>query len=96
MVGVLAGKGEHLWVRRRAKAAQEHADEQQNKIVTVPGKQNAGQYTEQAAENDQAFTIAFSVGAPCQKLTDEDADDGASGKKEADHCRTNMNLIGQK
>ena len=96
MVGVFAGKRKQLWVSRRAKAAQEYPDEKQNEVVAVPGKQNTGHDPQQAAENDQAFTIAFSVGSPRQELTDQDADDGASGKKEANQRRTNMNLIGQK
>lgn len=47
---MLAGKGEHLRVGGRAEAAQEDAHEQQNEVVTVPGKQQAGKYPEQAAK----------------------------------------------
>jgi len=45
----------------RAETAQEDAHEQQNEVVTVPGKQQAGKHPEQAAKNDQAFAIAFAV-----------------------------------
>ena len=95
MIRVLAREGKHLRVRGGTKATQEHADKQQDKIVAVPGEQHAGKHAEQAAENNQAFAIAFSVGAACQKLADENADDGTAGKEEANHRRTGMNFVGQ-
>lgn len=95
-IGMLAGKGEHLRVGGRAKAAKEDADEQQNKVVAVPGEQHAGQHPQQAAGDNQLLAIAFTIGTPGKKLTYQNADDRAAGKKEADHCRAHVHLIGQK
>ena len=86
----------HLRVGGGAKATEKYADKQQNKIVTVPGKQHAGQHTQRTAKNDQVFTIAFFVRASGQKLAYQNADDGATGKKETQHSRACMDLIGQK
>lgn len=93
---MLAREGEHLRVGGRAKATEEDADKQQNEVVPVPGKQQAGQHPQQAADDNQLFAIAPPVGAAGEKLADQNANDGATGKKEADHRRADVHFVGQK
>ena len=93
---MLAREGEHLRVGGRTKAAKEYADEQQNEIVPVPGKQHAGQHPQQAADDNQLLAIALTVRTSGEELADQNADDGAAGKKETHHRRADMHFIGQK
>lgn len=80
-VGMLAREGEHLWVGGRTKAAEEDADEQQNEVVPVPCKQHAGQHSQQAADDNQLLAVALTVRTSGEELTDQNAYDGAAGKK---------------
>ena len=93
---MFTGESKHLRVGSRSKAAEEYPDKQQNKIVTVPGEQHAGQHPQHAAKHNQVFAIAFFIRAPGQKLTHQNADHGATGKKEPDHAGTGMDFIRQK
>ncbi|KJF77742.1 hypothetical protein UA44_17350 [Klebsiella aerogenes] len=81
MTALLAGEGEHLWVGGGAKTTEKDADEQQNKVVAVPGEQYAGKHPQQAAGDNQLLAIAFTIGTPGKKLTYQNADDCAAGKK---------------
>ncbi|MNT70566.1 hypothetical protein D3C72_2089710 [compost metagenome] len=96
MVGMFPCEGKHLRVGSRSKATEKYADKQQDKIVAVPGEKYASEHAQQTAKNNQTFAVTFSVRAACQELADQDADNGASGKKEADHSRTGMDFISQK
>ena len=91
---MLARQGEHLRVGGGAEAAEEDPDEEQNKVVAVPGEQQAGQNPKQAAKDNQLLAIALAVRAPGEKLTDQNTDHRATGKKEADHRRAHMHFIG--
>ena len=93
---MLAREGEHLWVGGRTKAAEEDADEQQNEVVPVPGKQHAGQHSQQAADDNQLLAVALTVRTSGEELTDQNAYDGAAGKKETHHRRADVYFIGQK
>ena len=63
---MLAGKGEHLRVVRRAEAAQEHPNKQQNEIVAVPGNNTQAKTPSRQQKQSGFFAIAFSVGTPGQ------------------------------
>ena len=60
-VRMFAGEGKHLRVRGGTKAAEENADEEQNKVVTIPREEHAGQHAHQAAEDDQLLAVAFAI-----------------------------------
>ncbi len=93
---MLTGEGKHLRVGGRAEAAEEHANEQQNEVVAVPGEQRTGQHAKQAAEDDQVFAVAAFIRIACQKLADENADHRAAGKEKTDHRRADVDLITEK
>ena len=95
-VRMLAGEGKHLRVGGGAEAAEKYPDEQQNKVVTVPGEEHAGQHAHQAAEDDQPLAVAFAIRTPGEELAHQNADHRATGKKEADHRRPYVNLVRQK
>ena len=80
---MLAGEGKHLRVGGGAEAAEKYPDEQQNKVVTVPGEEHAGQHAHQAAEDDQPLAVAFAIRTPGEELAQQNADHRATGKKEA-------------
>lgn len=93
---MLARQGKHLRVGGRAKAAEKNADEQQDEVVAVPGKEYAGQHPQQAADDNQLLAVALTIGAAGEELADQNANDRAAGKKEADHRRTDVYFVGQK
>lgn len=78
---MLPREGKHLRVGGRSKAAEKNADEQQNEIVAVPGKEYAGQHPQQTADDNQLLAIALTVGAAGEELTDQNANNRAAGKK---------------
>ena len=67
-----------------------------SKIVTVPGEEHAGQHAHQAAKDDQPLAVAFAIRTPGEELAHQNADHRATGKKEADHRRSYVNLVCQK
>ncbi len=93
---MLPREGKHLRVGGRSKAAEKNADEQQNEIVAVPGKEYAGQHPQQTADDNQLLAIALTVGAAGEELTDQNANNRAAGKKETDHRRADVHFVGQK
>lgn len=92
---MLTREGKHLWVGGRAKAAEKNTDEQQDEVVAVPGKQQAGQHPQQAADDNQLLAVALTVGAAGKELADQNANNRAAGK-EADHRRADVHFVGQK
>lgn len=93
---MLPREGKHLRVGGRSKAAEKNADEQQNEIVAVPGKEYAGQHPQQTADDNQLLAVALTVGAAGEELTDQNANNRAAGKKETDHRRADVHFVGQK
>ena len=89
-------EGKHLRVGGRSKAAEKNADEQQNEIVAVPGKEDAGQHPQQTADDNQLLAIALTVGAAGEELTDQNTNNRAAGKKETGHRRADVHFVGQK